>query len=222
MEQIGTHLVKIHSEIQVVLPAEQALTELKPLKNGELLPALSGKKICTLQSVESLKEVLRYCMLLVGLRAKNFPANAEKEVLIQFIFDQYSGHTVEEIKLAFDMAVAGKLDVEDVNCYENFSPIYFGKIMNAYRKWAAQQYRQEVKEDFKEIHYTAEQLQDLKRKWTEEFYQRLRNGKIEEIPEYTREILVADGYVEGTGDVESFLLKWINSGKENLYVKTDS
>jgi hypothetical protein len=60
----------------------------------------------------------------------------EKAVLLDFIRENYGNHTPEEIKLAFKMAVSGKLSV-DPNCYENFSCQYFGKIMGAYRIWAS-------------------------------------------------------------------------------------
>jgi hypothetical protein len=78
-------------------------------------------------------------MVLVGLRAQNFPNEAEKAVLLDFIMQNYAGHRPSEIKLAFTMAIQGKLELEkgfDVICYENFSVVYFAGIMNAYRSWA--------------------------------------------------------------------------------------
>lgn len=89
-------------------------------------------------SEESLKGVLRYVMILVGLRAQNYPGDIEKQILLNFIAENYGGHTPAEIKLAFEMAITKKLDVE-VNCYENFSVAYFVSIMEAYRVWAREQ-----------------------------------------------------------------------------------
>ena len=43
------------------------------------------------------------------------------------------------------MAIDGKLELlegESVTCYENFSCLYFSSIMNAYRRWAADVYKQ--------------------------------------------------------------------------------
>jgi len=74
--------------------------------------------------------------------------------LIQFIQKNYGGHTPDEIRLAFDLAVSGELDVEDVKCYENFSPLYFAQIMNAYRIWARHKHK-EIKPKPKEL--TAEE-----------------------------------------------------------------
>ena len=111
----------------------------KPSPNGELSKfetALTDQRICNLTDVEPLKQALRYAMVLVGIKANNVPNDREKSVLLEFIVNNYGGHTPTEIRLAFDLAIAGELDVEDVKCYENFSPLYFASIMNAYRKWA--------------------------------------------------------------------------------------
>lgn len=78
---------------------------------------------------------------LIGLRAEQIPADEEKGFLIQYIAENYGGHTADEIKLAFKMAIQGKLKLEykDVKCYGIFSPMYFTGIMDAYREWAKEQ-----------------------------------------------------------------------------------
>ena len=123
-------------ELEKIVNGVQVQTESLPLKTGDsqLQEALKTQKI--LYAPESdLTGVLRYAMLLVGLRAQNLPSAEETAVLFQFIRFNYSGHTVAEIKLAFDLAMTGKLEV-DAKCYENFSCEYFGRIMSAYRGWA--------------------------------------------------------------------------------------
>lgn len=84
-------------------------------------------------------------MLKVGLRGKNFPNGVAKSLLLDHIYTNYGNHTPDEIRLAFNLSVAGKLQVDDVNCYENFSCLYFSKIMNAYRVWAQQVHDQHKK-----------------------------------------------------------------------------
>jgi hypothetical protein len=83
-------------------------------------------------------------MLLVGIRAKNMPVGEEIDVLIDFIERNFGNHTPEEIKMAFNMAVSGRLTLgkEGANCFENFSCEYFGKIMAAYRNWANTEIKQ--------------------------------------------------------------------------------
>lgn len=91
--------------------------------------------------LEETKKALLYAFVLVGLRGQNVPVNEEKAVLLEYIVENYGGHTPEEIKLAFKMAIQGKLNLkpEEVKCYENFSPLYFTTIMDAYREWAREQ-----------------------------------------------------------------------------------
>lgn len=119
---------------------EQVRPESKSLRSSEeekLAVALKEPKICNLPE-EKLKEALRYVFVLVGLKGNNVPVNEEKQMLLEYITENYGGHTAEEIKLAFKMAIQYKLPIppKEVPCYENFSPAYFTRIMEAYRAWA--------------------------------------------------------------------------------------
>jgi hypothetical protein len=116
--------------------------EWKPLKIGNasaniILQAQSTQSL-RVRHEEDLKQVLRYAMVLVGLRGNNMPTEEEKFVLLNFIRSNFGNQTPEEIKLAFDWAVSGKLNV-DAKCYENFSCEYFGRIMKAYIDYARQE-----------------------------------------------------------------------------------
>lgn len=136
MEPIKKHLTAITKNL-----ALQKQESAPPVigEEKELSLCLAEPKIKNLSSVEPISEALRYCMVLIGLREKNFPGKEEKAMLLDHIIVNYGGHTVSEIRLAFKMAVAGSLELldgESVNCYENFSCFYFSSIMNAYRRWA--------------------------------------------------------------------------------------
>ena len=98
------------------------------------------------QSEEDLKQVLRYVMILVGLRGNNLPTDEEKLVLISFIKSNFANQTIAEIKLAFEMAVAAKFQV-DVKTYENFSCEYFARILNAYLNFARTETRSIAKQE---------------------------------------------------------------------------
>lgn len=80
---------------------------------------------------------------LIGLRGENYPKGLDKDFLHTYILENYGGHTGAEIRLAFTMAIQGKLDLEekDVTCYENFSTLYFSRVMSAYRGWASEAVR---------------------------------------------------------------------------------
>lgn len=111
-------------------------------------------------SEEELKECLRYVYALIGLRAQNFPAGEVKLFLHGFIRQHYGGHTPAEIRLAFEMAITGKLKTE-ASCYENFSPLYFASIMNSYRVWASDQVRKLEYLEPVERKLTADQIVDI-------------------------------------------------------------
>lgn len=115
-------------------------------------------------------------MVKVGLRAANFPVQEEFDVLISHIYENFPGHTLPEIRLAFEMAMADKLRLKDgANCFENFSCIYFSTIMNAYRKWS-----REVPPPKEELQqprfYTDEELDNIKREDAERQYQLFLRG----------------------------------------------
>jgi len=140
-------------ELTTTNRSEHQLQEWKPSATGnalaeQLMQARQGNTLRVTDEKE-LKQVLRYSMLLVGLRANNMPTEEESFVLINFIKLNFGNVTLAEIKLAFDMAVAGKLSI-DAKCYENFSCEFFGRIMARYLEFSAQETRiisQRVVED---------------------------------------------------------------------------
>lgn len=88
---------------------------------------------------DDLKNALRYIYAVLGIRSENIPSGRVKELLHLYIVANYGGHTPAEIRLAFDMAITGRLTV-DAECYhDNFTPAYFSRIMNAYRAWAKEE-----------------------------------------------------------------------------------
>jgi hemerythrin-like domain-containing protein len=131
--------------------------EWKHLGSGNAIAIQQAQSTNSLRirNEEDIKEVLRYSMLLVGLRGNNLPTEEEKFVLTNFVRSNFGNQTPEEIKIAFEMAVAGKLNI-DSKCYENFSCEYFGRIMNAYLEYA----RQEIKNLPKPIQQVKEKPSD--------------------------------------------------------------
>lgn len=102
--------------------------------NGrDIVEASRDTQIRNLTDQESIKMSLRYIFTLVGIKSENLPSELQKMVLIEFIESEFAWMTPEEMKLAFKMAVAGKLDVE-INHFQNFSPVYFAAVANAYRE----------------------------------------------------------------------------------------
>jgi hypothetical protein len=136
-------------EIQTTRKQELAQTESVALKFGSGLAnaIIEAQSHHTLRQSdeEEIKQALRYAMLFVGLRGNNLPSEEEKYVLLKFIKSNFGNQTPQEIVLAFEYAVAGKLNV-DAKSYENFSCEYFSRIMNAYIEFARSETKLVVKE----------------------------------------------------------------------------
>lgn len=130
---LQNELDRIKTEVPVPIESKRP-----PSGSENLFVQARSSGIIAIAYLEDIKGALRYAMVKVGLRANNFPVEEEKAVLIDHIITNYGGHTTAEIRLAFNMAINGELEltIDDVNCYENFSCLYFSKIMNAYRKWS--------------------------------------------------------------------------------------
>lgn len=60
------------------------------------------------------------------------PSSQELLLIVQFIQKQYSQLSCQEISLAVDLGLEGKLDVTDLKPYGVFSPLYVSGILNAY------------------------------------------------------------------------------------------
>ena len=81
----------------------------------------------------TLRENLAYIFTLLGFT--KYPDKDEMVVIEDFIRTSYPLFTVQEFRIAFKMAVQGKLDCSTEH-YEKFSPKFIGQVMSAYRKKA--------------------------------------------------------------------------------------
>jgi len=129
----------------------QAKNEWMPLQNGyivdnEIAEAFKGNKL-NLVSPVTLKENLAYIFTLLGFT--KYPDTQEMIVIEDFIRTSYPLFTIEEFRLAFKMAVQGKLDCSTEH-YEKFSPKFIGQVMAAYTKKALE-VRKMIKPIVKEI-----------------------------------------------------------------------
>lgn len=72
---------------------------------------------------------------LTGLRSQHYPTPLEDKIILSFIREEYSNKTLDELLLAFKLAIKGELDLEDVKVYDQFTCEYMARVMTAYRKW---------------------------------------------------------------------------------------
>jgi len=88
-------------------------------------------KIRHVQEDEPIKQALRYCFVLIGLRPEQIPDEVEKAVLLDFIKSNLANYTPNEIKIAFELAVKGEFEV-DLKHFGKFSPVYLTTVFNKY------------------------------------------------------------------------------------------
>jgi hypothetical protein len=115
----------------------QVNNEWQPLKSGyivdnEILNSFNGDKLNLISPI-TLRENLAYIFTLLGF--KNYPDKEEMVIIEDFIRTSYPLYTIQEFRIAFKMAVQGKLDCS-TDHYEKFSPKFIGQIMSAYTKKA--------------------------------------------------------------------------------------
>ena len=129
----------------------QVSKEWQPLNNGlivdnEIVNSFNGDKL-NLVSPIVLRENLAYIFTLLGF--KNYPDKEEMVIIEDFIRSSYPLYTIQEFRIAFKMAVQGKMDCSTEH-YEKFSPKFIGQIMLAYTK-KANEIRKMLKPIIKEI-----------------------------------------------------------------------
>ena len=116
------------------------------IADNEILKCFNGDKLNLLSPIV-LKENLAYIFTLLGF--KNYPDKQEMAVIEDFIRTSYPMYTIQEFRIAFKMAVQGKLDCS-TDHFEKFSPKFIGQVMAAYTKKAVE-VRKMVKPILKEI-----------------------------------------------------------------------
>jgi hypothetical protein len=128
-------------EAQNLEQVPQGSQQLAP-SNKTFEAALQNRNI--LQDYDGLTSALQYSMMLAGIRANNAPTQAEFDFLKYYLIKNFGRHTAAEIRLAFDLAFSGQLQlgIDGAKCFENFSCEYVGRILNAYRKWAELQHKE--------------------------------------------------------------------------------
>jgi hypothetical protein len=129
----------------------QVNNEWQLLKSGlivdnEIVNSFNGDKL-NLVSPVVLRENLAYIFTLLGF--KNYPDKEEMVIIEDFIRTSYPLYTIQEFRIAFKMAVQGKIDCS-TDHFEKFSPKFIGQVMVAYTK-KANEIRKNLKPIVKEI-----------------------------------------------------------------------
>ena len=70
-------------------------------------------------------------MILVGITESHTPSKLAIAVLIEFLLTTKGKYTVDELKYAFKLGVAGELDVK-MTSYKSFDSVYVNSVLMAY------------------------------------------------------------------------------------------
>ena len=120
---------------------------------------LKSKKIVDCTSREII-EKLSIIYMLIGLRPQHFPTQSEDVLILTFIKKHFGHKSIDELYLAFELAITGELDVEDIKVYDQFTLEYLMRIMNSYKRWLmikAKERNEMMKPQMKELPPLTEQ-----------------------------------------------------------------
>ena len=83
--------------------------------------------------------ILFYCMELTGFKPENITAH-QLNTIIDYLENNFKFLRLEELKQAFEIGVAGKLDV-DLKHYQSFNTLYIANILQSFKRYKADKKR---------------------------------------------------------------------------------
>ena len=110
----------------LISPLSISIDTLKQIQQGQRINECTDKQLA-----EELFKVYN----IIGLRVQHYPDELQDRLLFKYLREFYGHRWKAEILKAFEYAILGKLDVQDVNCYDQFTVAYMTKIMEAYKKF---------------------------------------------------------------------------------------
>ena len=96
--------------------------------------AKRGRLIANANNSEIAK-TLSMIYFMVGLRPQHFPTMEEDQFIFKYIRQNFPEITLEEIYLAFDVAIKGESEVGDVKVYDQFCIEYLVRIIMGYKDY---------------------------------------------------------------------------------------
>jgi len=120
----------------------------------------NSKRIAECNDVE-IGQTLAKIFVMVGLRGKNMPSEIESKLLFQKIREYYPHKKLDELVLAFDLAIQKKINAE-VNVYDQFTLPYLTEIMDKYRVYVNELAKDVPVEIPKQIEYKMSNEEKLK------------------------------------------------------------
>ena len=103
------------------------------ITSNEIQRILDSKKVGQSTSTEMIATLVKIYML-IGLRQNNYPNDVETKIIRTYILTNYPIKTLDELYLAFDLAVKDKLEYE-LKVYDSFTIPMLNGVMTGYKKW---------------------------------------------------------------------------------------
>ena len=119
-------------------------TNLTNGKQNSLTKAINGQKLRNFGGMRELEQTLFMIFKLIGIKESNFPSGPETSIVLNAIFKNYNQYTLEEIYLAFELAITRETlpfmgKGANIEHYQHFDFQYFCKIMFGYRRYKEHQ-----------------------------------------------------------------------------------
>lgn len=128
------------------------LTKFNPEEQKIILASKNGKRFKDLDNEEK-KELAKLFVRLSYFVGIKEPLSIDSlKLLVKFVIAEYPMFKSDELEQAFFFACSGKLG--DFEHFQNFSPIYVGKVINAYNNFTSplkMKYQREQEQEIREI-----------------------------------------------------------------------
>jgi hypothetical protein len=112
---------------------QSTLTKFNPEEQKIILASKNGKRFKDLDNEEK-KELAKLFVKLSYFVGIKEPLSIDSlKLLVRFVIQEYPMFNSDELQQAFFFACSGKLG--DFEHFQNFSPIYVGKVINAYSNY---------------------------------------------------------------------------------------
>lgn len=152
---------------------------------------------------------------IIGLRVQHYPSELQDQLIFRYIREKYGHKFKAELFHAFELGLFGKLDIDDINPYDQFSVAYLVKVMEAYRKYCNSLIINHTqKEEMKELpgaKMTKQQMQEEL-----DYYKGKSDLSIFFVPYYLYDYMVELGHC-GNDDWEKNKWKACMLRKNELY-----
>lgn len=127
-------------------PAKRGLTSLENMEITRAEDALFNSSQILHVNDSDIRDMLSKIYILLGMKEQYIPCNEETQFLIEFIRITYPVKTIDEIKLAFHLAISGLLELNpnEVKLFDYFSCAYLARIMDAYHIWLKRVYKRKA------------------------------------------------------------------------------